>query len=330
MISATKKDSNGMMTNVRIAVLGGTGFVGRTFGERCSGTLGSSPLRILVHRSRPNWLAYVGAELRAIELDEPDTVQLALEGCTVLVNLLRPHGDGWTHSKIEALIPAIAQSGIRLVVHCSSISVYGPASANSITETSRPDPRDPYSQEHLAIEKLFAAAPMPSTILRLGAIFGQGGRNLLKLAQEIATDSTWKLALRRSLYGRRRMHLVAVETVADTIRFIALRQPMNSVDYVLVTEDDAEDNNFAFVQERMAVAFGRRIPSTPILWPVFLRLALAAHGRSLTNPNCRISGQRLTELGFKPDLEFAERIDRYASLLALNMQENKHKSVPGI
>jgi nucleoside-diphosphate-sugar epimerase len=299
-----------------IAVLGGSGFVGRYLAERWTAAPNVPPLRLLLHRSRPDWLDGLSAEIRSIALDDPASYKRALEDCVVLINLLRPHGDDWARSTLEALLPAIAGSGLRAVVHSSSIDVYGAAADNPVTEATVADPRTPYSREHLAIEHLVAGSGVPATILRIGAVFGTGGRNLVKLAQDTTTNPDWKLALRSSLYGHRRMYLVAVEMVADVIRFVALRPARKSVEHLLVTEDDDEENNFAFVQERVAAAIGRKLPTPPTLPPAFLRLALAARG-SVADPFQRISGSKLAGLGFKPDLSFRERIERFAAALAI-------------
>jgi hypothetical protein len=112
------------------------------------------------------------------------------------------------------------------------------------------------------------------------------------------------------------MYLVAVETVADAVRFIALRPTARPIEHLLVTEDDAEDNNFAFVQARVAAALGRKLPDPPTLPAAFLRLALAARG-SLADPFRRISGKKLASLGFKTELSFRERLERFTATLSV-------------
>src|SRR5690606_21486101 len=112
-------------------------------------------------------------------------------------------------------------------------------------------------------------------VLRLGAVFGAGGRNVVGFAKEMRHAPGWKLALRRALYGDRRMHLVSVETVADALVRAALAPAPLGSQVVLVTEDAAPDNNFAYVQDCLAEAFGRAaLKSVPVLPRICLRLAL--------------------------------------------------------
>src|ERR1700687_3553586 len=109
--------------NGPIAVVGGTGFIGRALIERWPISQ-RFQLRVLVHRSRPQWLEACGVEVTPIDLAAQGFAP-ALSGCAVLINLLRSHGDGWLKEVMERLVPTLIQAGVRRYVHCSSIDVYG-------------------------------------------------------------------------------------------------------------------------------------------------------------------------------------------------------------
>lgn len=301
--------------SLRIAVLGGTGFVGRALAECWPEDAPQQPT-FLVHRSRPAWLETADVEDGRISLDEPEDVRRALEGYDVLINLLRPDGSGWYPEMLRRLQPSLRKSGIRRCVHASSIDVYAGVEVGLVDEDTPPRPLAAYEMEHLAAEQTLVAAFPETVVLRLGAIFGAGGRNVVSLAEEIRSAPTWKLALRRALYGERRMHLVSVQAVRDALVRAALcGRPLGSRMF-LVTDDAAPENNFAYVQDCLAEAFGRSVPrSTPVLPRFCLRLALKARGLPTGGIDRRFSSRHALSLGVTSK-HFGERLQSYAHLLA--------------
>jgi len=298
----------------RIVVLGGSGFVGRALARELADRLAEPPIYIL-HRGQPSWLADAPVEARAQPL-EPDTLRRSLEGCGALVNLLRPDGAGWHANLLNALSPAIAAAGVGRYIHASSIDVYGAAPGERIDEDTPPLPDTAYAREHLAAERAALETVAPSIVLRLGAIFGPGGRNVTSFAAEARAAPAWRLAARRMLYARRRMHLVSLEAVCAVIGQLIGAAPQSLPTRMLVTDDDDERNNFAFLQDVLAKAFARAdLRGLPMLPLGALETALRLRGRPAELVRRRFSSQRMRALGLKrPD--FAERLEAYAGLLA--------------
>lgn len=302
-----------------VALVGGTGFLGRAFVARWPAAE-RARLTVLVHRSRPAWLAEAGVAERPVDLADPAAVAATIDGRAVVLNLLRPDGDGRMLAATATLVAALGAAGVGRYLHCSSIDVYGRARAAepdaSFDEETPAVPASDYASEHLAAERVAEAAPVPHCVIRLGAVFGRGGRNLVAIAEEVARAPLWRLALRRSLFGRRRMHLVSVETAADALRFLACRPELDA-ERLLLTDDDAPENDFAVVQDTLARAFSRpspaRLPELPV---AVLRMLLMARGRAVVDPMRRFSTARLTGLGFVPDRGFRERLEDYAGWLA--------------
>ena len=276
---------------------------------------GRAPLRFLLHRSRPEWLQGADAEVRLVDLGDLQGLRVALNGTTCLINLLRPDGSGWLRSVMQDLVPMLGRTSVSRYLHASSIDVYGGAGAPYVTEATIPEPSTPYEREHFEMEKIVECAPFETCIIRVGAVFGRGGRNVIGLVPEVQNAPLWKLIARRALYGRRRMHLVSVENMADAIGAIAASTSGTLVRRVLVTDDEAPENNFAFLQETMAEVFGRPSLNWVPEMPGFaLRAALLAR-RINTNPTRRFSNERLVEIGFRPEQPFAARLVRYLTFL---------------
>ncbi|WP_204289323.1 hypothetical protein, partial [Serratia marcescens] len=82
-----------------------------------------------------------------------------------------------------------------------------------------------------------------------------GGRNLQAIANEVEKAPAWRLAARRSLNGSRRLHLVSLETVVQTM--IQLTNADAPPPRLIVTDDAAPENNFADVQDLLIRVFRR-------------------------------------------------------------------------
>jgi nucleoside-diphosphate-sugar epimerase len=303
-----------------VVVLGGTGFVGRFLAERWPYDHGPPP-RFLIHRSCPEWLTRQGRDVRHVDLSDTTSVAEAVDGATTLINLLRPDGTAWLERVVEALIPVITKTSISRLLHTSSIDVYGATPERLVTTDTIPKPITPYECEHARIEQLVSRAALQTSIVRPGAIFGIGGRNLVSFVPEIRDGPQWKLVARRALYGRRRLHLVSVENVADVLCLLA--RPGSKLPARLIACDDVhEENHFEFVQATMMRHFGRApIRFAPRLPPLALRAVLRAKGRNDGRPIRRYSNGGLHEIGFLPEKSFANRLNDYASFLA-DTEEN--------
>ena len=301
-----------------VAILGGTGFIGRHLVEGWLSTEGStqSPHRLLIHRSSPVWRPKEGFELREVDLTNPGSVVRALDQCDTLINLVRPDGDGTVLSAMKSVARAVADSGIKRIVHAGSVEAYGSIEAPFVTESTPPRPQTPYQLEHSALETMWLSGAIPATLLRLGAVFGTGGRNLLSLAADMKQGRVTKLAVQRALVGRRRLHLVSVTTVVDAVRRLILASTRDSHSVLLVTADAAEQNNFSFVCDRFARAFGTHVPKGFIAPPALLQPVLKLRGQSPAVATRRYSGALLSALGIHPERSFTADIDAYASHLA--------------
>jgi nucleoside-diphosphate-sugar epimerase len=316
--------SHGSTAQGVIAVIGGTGFVGRYLVESWPDDHRAA-LRMLVHRSCPDWLGSYGLDTRLVDLSDLNSLVASLSGARVVINLLRPVGDGKIERTMSSLVSSFAGTSVDRYIHCSSIDVYGRTRESVVNEETIPMPHTPYEREHLVAEQAALKASCDVCILRLGAVFGPGGRNLVSMANEMRYGPMFKLVLRRALYSERRMHLVGVRTVVEALRFLVYRQEQIGRVCLLLTEDEVEDNKFSFVQDTFASAFGRR----PLAWvpplPIgCLRLALALRGAGNTDPIRRFSGKRIATLGFSPRTNFQDSLTTYID----DLRARHHEAAP--
>jgi nucleoside-diphosphate-sugar epimerase len=304
-----------------VVILGGTGFVGRVLAETWPAA--HRRPRYLVHRSFPNWLSGSGITVQRVDLDDPADVRTALAGGNVLINLLRPDGQGWYPDLLRRLGPSFAEVGLRRCVHASSIDVYAGSAQGLIDEETPVRPLSPYEKEHCEAERIIAAAFPEAAILRLGAVFGRGGRNVVSFAREMEHARYPKLALRRALYGERRMYLVSAGLVARALAHFAVDVCVDGPTVVLVTQDDDPDNNFAFLQDTLAESFGRQsLGNVPALPSAALSLAFRLRGLPSQSVGRRFSAQKAKGFGLRTD-GFGEALRNYARMLAAEAEERR-------
>jgi nucleoside-diphosphate-sugar epimerase len=292
-------------------VLGGTGFVGRALAEAWDPPRHGT-LRLLVHRGRPGWLDGVPAEVRTTDLASPADLRASLDGASACVNLLRPDGSGWLRDAMPRIVEALRAGGTDRLIHASSIDVYGCVPQRDVSEDVPTRPATPYEREHAALEEAVSGSARPvATVLRLGAVFGAGGRNLRTLADEAARAPAWRIAARRAVSGRRRMNLVPVETVAAAFLF-CLSEPRTAGRTFNVCDDDDDANDFRTVHDEMLAGAGRRVPPVPELPAWVLDATLRLRGRSNADSRRRFPPDALRALGFRPPVRLLDAVRRFA------------------
>lgn len=299
----------------KILVLGGSGFLGRLFAAHFSSD-DRYELHYLVHRTRPDWLAEA-ASVNIIDAREEHTFSALpkMRSRDVAVNMLRPDGSGWCLDYTKSALSALTKTGIERFVHLSSIDIYNGSTAKFIDEHTAPMPDNAYAREHCQIEDLLRASPLSLSVLRLGAVFGDGGRNVVSFFNEAQKAPLLKLGLRQALYGRRRMHLVSAASVLSAVAYALAHTSESGT--LLVTDDDDERNNFAYMNEKILRFCNRPDLSNVPELPLFcLSLALKVRGQSTVLPSRRFSADLLDRAGIKrPD--FGTELDLYLEKLSL-------------
>jgi nucleoside-diphosphate-sugar epimerase len=319
MAGLSTSSRQGKESTGTIAVLGGSGLVGRALAARWPAEE-HRRLTLLFHRTQPRSGPAANVEHRQVNIASTEDLRLALDKATTVIDLLRPSGDGSRCAAGQRLGEAMKASEVRRLVHVSSIDVYGKAGSSVVDAATPPQPYTDYAREHLAAEQLAESRPVSTTLLRLGAVFGPGSRNLVAMARETASAPAWRLAARRALNGSRRFHLVSLETVVEIL--FATVDAADPPSRLVVTDDAAPENNFAYVQDLVIAACGRPdISSTPVFPRPVLHAALALRGYPPSLAHRRFSEPGLGIIGEQSAARFPERLKRYIDGMAIAMGE---------
>lgn len=164
---------------MKIALIGGTGFIGRHLLERLK-TESRGSVRVLVHGSAPEWL---GAMPHAVpvrgDVLKPETLEPLLDGVEVIINLVGQVSrevDNYQHANLGGMVAlgqACLRYRVRRLIHASSALVYG--DALDATEECPCRPISPYATMKLAAEEILTGLLAPEgrlLCLRLSNVYG--------------------------------------------------------------------------------------------------------------------------------------------------------------
>ncbi|PXW99189.1 NADH dehydrogenase [Sphaerotilus hippei] len=172
----------------RILVLGGTGFVGRSFVARWLADIGPGTTLVVPsrHAARARALASLpGVELVQADVHDPARLAALVAGCDAVVNLIAVlHGSAARFERVHVELAqqigaACRRAGVRRLVHVSALGVPVEGSASAPSNYLRSKARG---------EQALRASGLDLTVLRPSVIFGAEDRflNLFARLQALA------------------------------------------------------------------------------------------------------------------------------------------------
>jgi nucleoside-diphosphate-sugar epimerase len=296
-----------------IVIVGGTGFVGRHLVGRFLHQ-NDIRMRVLVHMhdldgcSDKENITFINGDLL-----RPQTLEtLCVENATVInVAYLRGKARQDNVTATNNLLDACAKAKIRRLIHCSTASVFGRGTGTIVTENTACNPVNEYENTKLQIEEdIFERAKktFETVIVRPTAVFGPGGKNLLKLADDLRSGNKIANYLKSCLCALRTMNLVSVHNVVAVIEWLAHTDKKVNREVFIVSDDDSPFNNYSYVEQYLIKELCLDNYPVPVIrFPVFvLAFLLKSFGKSNFNPVCKYSSQKLRDFGFREDVFFDE------------------------
>lgn len=300
----------------KIVIFGGDGFVG---GELLRSLMAYDFKEIIiVSRREKNAIAPTrNIKFRQVNFDNHLNVAEVIPFGALVINLIYA-GDA-KHENIR-IARTLALAGktrlIRQFIHLSTASVVGRTKSLIIDESTIPHPFTEYEKIKFEIENTlrgeFENSGIPLLVLRPTAIFGTGGKNIVKLFLEVERGSAFTNYIRSCINWGRNANLVSVEKVVGTIIFFMAPERRGMSGCFIVSSDDDPANQFGEIERRIRryLRCERRV--IPIIkipkWVVVLLLYI----KGLSDfRGCRVySDARLRAVGYIEDQGlFVARLD---------------------
>lgn len=164
--------------NKPILVTGATGFIGLEVCRQLDAA--GIPTRAMVRRRhRTALIAPLDVELAFADLESPDAIRAAVDGCRAIIHLagratFEPY-DRLARTVVkgsELILQAAHDCGIERIVHGSSLFVHGPDDGPTITAESPTRPVLDYGRAKLEAEAMLEASPVSTIAVRLPHVYG--------------------------------------------------------------------------------------------------------------------------------------------------------------
>jgi nucleoside-diphosphate-sugar epimerase len=263
---------------VRALVTGATGFTGghlaRTLAAR------GSQVRALVRDpAKAADLAAAGVDLIVGDIRSREALDAAMRGVDVVHHVAASYREAGVAREVyrevnalaaERVVESAAASGVRRVVHCSTVGVHGDIKDPPANEDAPLAPGDIYQQTKLEGEELARAAGtrlgVEVVVVRPTGIYGPGDRRLLKLFRAVV--KRWPTLGSGEIY----YHLTYIDDVVEGFRLCAEHPRAGGRTYILAGGEVTRLNELiALIAESAGVAPPRlHLP----VWPFWAAGAL--------------------------------------------------------
>ena len=277
---------------MRVAVTGGTGFVGRHLARAL---LADRHEVVLVARgvdTRDPSILGTGAEFAATPTDDADALRRAFAGCEAVAHFAGINREigSQTYERVhvrgtQAVVDAARMAGVRTIVYLSFLR-------------ARPGCGSSYHESKWSAEEIVRASGLGYTILKSGVIYGRGDHLLDHVSRALYTFPFFPLV------GLRPTRLRPV-FVGDVVRLAqaALVDPRLSRRTIVVL--GPEELRAGDAIRRIAAAVGRTVPVVPA--PVVLHRIMAwVFERTMTIPLVATAQVRILSESVAEPLPFAD------------------------
>ena len=256
-------------------VTGASGFTGSHLARHL--VRSGRQVRALVRTpERAAELTAAGIELAVGDIRDPEALRRATAGVDVVYNIAALYRQAGlakeTYRQVNAvaagaIVEAAAASGVKRVVHCSTVGVHGDVEHPPANEDAPLKPGDVYQETKLEGEQLARDAGrrtgIPVTIVRPTGIYGPGDRRLLKLFGGVARGRFPMLGDGKIYY-----HLTYIDDLVEGFRLCGEHPGAADRTYILAGGEVTTLNELVAL---IASVAGTKPPRVHLpVWPVWI------------------------------------------------------------
>ena len=297
-----------------VSIIGGTGFIGR---HLVNHFLEKEVDSIRVLTRKKNLTNKKNLKFIEGDLFSSDDISELFFGQDVVVNLAYINENYQANMDlIDKLIDSCLRANVSKFVHCSSAVVSGRVNTSIINEETICNPLNEYEKTKLAIEErllLNFKGKIQLIIVRPTSVFGDGGKNLVKIVNSLIYKPRIKNIIPIMINKYRKMHLVPVNDVVAAIYYLVTIDIDLSGEKFIISQDSHLGNNYFRIVNNVASKIGHKrysklfLPFSSLILVSILKLI----GRSQLRPDQVYSSKKLYDYGFKSDTDLLEAIDKF-------------------
>ncbi|MDA9030984.1 NAD(P)-dependent oxidoreductase [Candidatus Pseudothioglobus singularis] len=316
-------------TKKTIAITGANGFIGKKLITELSKDKNIS-LRLLVRNVNDS--SNLAENILKIEgdLTKSESLKQFLVPNCIVINLAYIFGAKGDENiiAIKNLVKICQENKIERLIHCSTASVFGRVSGNTVSESSICRPYSDYAKTKLMIEELIKEGSKDKyefVNVRPTEVYGSNGKGLAKLINDLMYGNQILNYVKSCLFNSRTMNLVHVSNVIAAIIFLIFTEKEVAGETYIVSEDDSPLNNYQSVERYLIKRLKLRhyfIPAFPIPL-IILSVILRFLKRDSVNPNLFYDPSKIKKIGFKFVSSFYFGLDDISAWHLKNFKEDK-------
>jgi nucleoside-diphosphate-sugar epimerase len=294
----------------KLAIVGASSFIGLHFLNTVQAEL---VVRALSRNPNPGWAqGRSNLQLVSGDLLDQDSLNELVAPESIVINMAYLESESLENNlkAMRNLAEICAQKKVKRVIHCSTVMVCGDTSTHQIDENTPCLPRTEYETIKFQTEQLWLSYTdqFEVAILRPSAVFGVGGKNLLKLKNDLKNGPLLSNYIKSCLCNKRSMNLVSVENVVAALQFLMQVEKL-SENIFIISDDDAQNNNYRYVEACILQKLGKNYVF-PLLniSPKCLALIAKASKKMRIYSRRKFYGKNLELHGFQKPVNFEEAL----------------------
>lgn len=320
------------MSNTPVFIVGATSFVGKHLVKYLKNSGNYNIIVVTRSLDKCTGIQEFDSGVKIIEGDllDPESLIGFIEPSCVVINLVynREASAEINLTLATNLINICKSAKINRLIHLSTADVVGRSNSDLIIEETPCHPITDYAATKLKMEETVLTVnsnEFEAVVLRSTAIIGEGGKNLIKLANDITSGNRFENYLKSCLFGKRRMNLVCIENVISSVMHLIHYSGNLNGEVFNISDDDSSFNNYIDVEAILMRKLDVLEYSLPRLTipMIVLTFLLKCLGRDNSNPNRIYSTKKITDLGFRKTIYFEDAVIKFAEWYRSVSIENK-------
>jgi nucleoside-diphosphate-sugar epimerase len=301
-----------------IAIIGASGFIGRNLVPQLISDNKFST-STLIHKNSVDWGEGHSVNQVKGSLFDKESLSRLIQKDSIVINLAYLANLSLEENllSLKNIIEVSKDQSVKRIIHCSTAVVSGRTFERGLNEESQLNPHNDYEKNKVALENFLVEEAkkvgIELIILRPTCVFGEHGKNLLKLISDLKTKPSFIRYLKSCLYNNRTMNVVSVKDVCSVLKFLIDWKMSKGSEVFIISDDSHALNNYESIENVFREELGVKNYLFPVLrLPHFiLKSILFLLGQSNVDPKRTFSRKKIESIGWKSSINLEEELGNF-------------------